>query len=592
VNGKKCNRTARLGAVRCFCVLLALVLSAGSARVFRVSAAPQQALPATAEEMLDRLGPGFNLGNTLDAIVPLKTGADGSLIYSQEAILAGQTVNLTPDGKYSDSEGGNGNRRITDGGFFRTLAEDGFRSVRIPVSFYDHMNAEGDVDPDWMARVKQVVGWALDAGLYVVLNIHRDAMRGEDGVGWIAAHAFHDNSYYSDDKFSGGVYTPGADELARLDAMEKRLVKLWTQIADTFADTDERLLFAGMNEVTGDTYGYYMNGSTGKELACYRYNLKVINELNAQFVDTVRARGGYNRTRFLSVQPYNAKPDSLYEDGGFVKPADSRVLVEVHCYVDYAFVSEVRTANADGSPWRVDPEGIRFTGKVAQEIRDLFAGLKTLRDGGLPLWIGEWGTASLDGEYPAESSQYAGERLLNDEQLAARSQARAEFAELYVSCAREADLPTMIWDDGYKYNMALYNRRGGDSFDAREGWLIDILTQAPDPDPEPQPDPEPEPEPQPDPDPDPTPEPEPQPDPAPAACTITFKANGGWGFPPGRINFRAGEELTVPGAGWMFRPGYRFAGWSLSANGAGTLFTAGQKIKPTGSATVYAVWKR
>ena len=36
------------------------------------------------------------------------------------------------------------------------------------------MSADGTIDAAWMARVKEVVDYAYDAGLYVVLNVHHD----------------------------------------------------------------------------------------------------------------------------------------------------------------------------------------------------------------------------------------------------------------------------------------------------------------------------------------------------------------------------------------------------------------------------------
>lgn len=38
----------------------------------------------------------------------------------------------------------------------------------------DTLGARYDVDPVWMARVQQVVGWALDRGLVAIINSHHD----------------------------------------------------------------------------------------------------------------------------------------------------------------------------------------------------------------------------------------------------------------------------------------------------------------------------------------------------------------------------------------------------------------------------------
>ena len=55
----------------------------------------------------------------------------------------------------------------------------GFRSVRIPVAWSNLMKEDYTISTLWMDRVEEVVNYALDSGLYVVLNLHWDG-------GWIA----------------------------------------------------------------------------------------------------------------------------------------------------------------------------------------------------------------------------------------------------------------------------------------------------------------------------------------------------------------------------------------------------------------------
>ena len=60
----------------------------------------------------------------------------------------------------------------------------GFRSVRIPCSWYVHSDANYNIDPLWMDRVQQVVDYCINDSLYVILNDHYDN-------GWIE-HSFAD----------------------------------------------------------------------------------------------------------------------------------------------------------------------------------------------------------------------------------------------------------------------------------------------------------------------------------------------------------------------------------------------------------------
>ena len=55
------------------------------------------------------------------------------------------------------------------------VADAGFNTVRIPCAWDSHANQTTyQIDPAWMARVKQVVDWCYARNLYVVLNCHWD----------------------------------------------------------------------------------------------------------------------------------------------------------------------------------------------------------------------------------------------------------------------------------------------------------------------------------------------------------------------------------------------------------------------------------
>jgi endoglucanase len=72
----------------------------------------------------------------------------------------------------------------------------------------------------------------------------------------------------------------------------------WTQIANTFRSYNERMLFAGTNEV----HANYETPTTE--------NITVQQSFNQSFVDAVRATGGNNASRTLVVQTYNTNPQS------------------------------------------------------------------------------------------------------------------------------------------------------------------------------------------------------------------------------------------------------------------------------------------
>ena len=142
----------------------------------------------------------------------------------------------------------------------------GFRSVRIPVAWvYGHIS-DADaytIDTAWMNRVKQIVDYCINDGLYVVINDHWDG-------GWLEEHIADTNS-------------------ATIAKNKAVLTAIWTQIAEKFKDYDEHLLFAGLNEPNTEESP---KASTINNLLNY----------NQTFIDAVRATGGQNATRVLVVQ--------------------------------------------------------------------------------------------------------------------------------------------------------------------------------------------------------------------------------------------------------------------------------------------------
>ena len=171
----------------------------------------------TAFEAAANFGPGWNLGNTLDStsynIVEDKAGKKGWIVQWGKKDAQGH---LLPEAW----ETAWGQPIVTE-----VLADYvlslGFSTVRVPITWAEHIGENNRIDPLWLARVKEVVDIFHSRGIYVIINMHHDG--GADG--WIEA--------------SEASYTE----------FGSRFAAVWTQIAETFADYDERLLFESMNEV-------------------------------------------------------------------------------------------------------------------------------------------------------------------------------------------------------------------------------------------------------------------------------------------------------------------------------------------------------
>ncbi|MER7581170.1 cellulase family glycosylhydrolase [Kitasatospora sp. NPDC097691] len=266
---------------------------------------PQDPMAAVA-----RMQPSWNLGNTLDAI-PGETSW--------------------------------GNPAATKALFDR-LRSEGFRSVRIPVSWFPHQSetAPYTIDPVWMNRVKQVVDWALADGLYVEINVHHDSWN------WILNMSTdHDNV------------------VARFDST-------WQQIATVFKDEPRTLLMESINEPQ------FANATDAQKT---RY----LRELNTSFHDIVRNSGGGNKDRLL-VLPTEVtnSAQNLLDDLSTTMASlhDRNLVATVHYYSWYPF--SVNIAN-----------GTTYDTASQKDLTDGFTRVHdTFIAKGIPVYVGEYGLLS------------------------------------------------------------------------------------------------------------------------------------------------------------------------------------------------------
>ena len=237
-------------------------------------------------DVAEAMGAGWNLGNQLEASIggmPDET-AWSNPVVTQELISA--------------------------------VADAGFTSIRVPVSYLDKINdADGyTVDSAWLDRVEEVVQYCYQEGLYVIINMHGDGYYTVDH-GWLLC---------ADDN---------QDEIcAKYEAV-------WKQIAERFSKYDEHLIFESMNEEFNNTY-------SDPDPTAYAN----INKYNQIFVDTVRATGDKNTHRWLLVPGWNTDINYTVGDYGFEMPTDanctageSRMMLSVHYYTpwDYCGTEEL-----------------------------------------------------------------------------------------------------------------------------------------------------------------------------------------------------------------------------------------------------------
>ncbi len=246
----------------------------------------------TALEVIELMGNGINLGNTMEA-------------YGHPTYLQG----ADPTG-FENYWG----QPTTTQEMISGMKAAGFDSLRVPVAWTNGMNFEsGDytIDARLLNRVEEIVNYALNEDMYVIINDHWDG-------GW------------------WGMFG-SEDEAVRTKAMEM-YKSMWTQIGEHFKDYSYKLIFEGANEELGDRLNdKEITGSKGvlTQDECYQKAL----EINQAFVDTIRGLGGYNAERFLLVAGYNTDITMTCDDR-FIMPtdtADSKLLLSVHYYTPWDY---------------------------------------------------------------------------------------------------------------------------------------------------------------------------------------------------------------------------------------------------------------
>ena len=305
---------------------------------------------ADTEAILEDMGLGWNLGNSLDA-----TGGSGL-----------------------DTETSWSNPKTTQA-LIDKVKSLGFNTVRVPVSWGKHVSGDNyTIDSAWLARVKEVVDYCYKNDMYVILNIHHDTKSSESASG--AGYYPRSSAYSSSEKF---------------------VTSVWSQMAEYFKDYDYHLIFETLNEprLIGTGYEWWFNKwSIPSEV---KDAIDCINKLNQKAVDAIRATGSNNRGRLIMCPGYDASIDGATVSG-FKLPTDisgnkNRIAVSVHAYSPYNFAMNVDTSNGATST---------YSSSIKEELKNLFSTLKSnFRDRGIPVVIGEFG--STDKNNTAERVKWA-----------------------------------------------------------------------------------------------------------------------------------------------------------------------------------------
>lgn len=324
----------------------------------------------SASELIAEMGAGWNLGNTMDSEEGGETGW-GNPVTTKEMI--------------------------------DEVHRAGFDTLRIPTTWKNSMGAAPDytVDSEWLKRLEEIIGYALENDMYVILNTHHD-------TDWIKP------------QYEG------------IEDVKVQFAALWTQIAEYFKDYGDHLIFEGLNEprIVGGANEW--NGGTEEGRDC-------LNQLNGVFVETVRKTGGNNETRTLLITTFAAQP-AASAINALTVPDDKYVGVSIHAYTPYRF-----TYDSVGESWNTAV----FDDSCAAEIDAVFASLNEVFTGkGIPVIITEYGSVS---------------KMIDKTWYISNTDEVAKWAKHYVSAAEKYGIPCVWWDNGYHTSgnelFGIFNRR-------------------------------------------------------------------------------------------------------------------------------------
>ncbi|BCJ47575.1 hypothetical protein GCM10010168_19330 [Actinoplanes ianthinogenes] len=387
--------------------LLAAALAVTGAAYGVTSASAEVTTQLTAAQLVTDMGAGWNLGNQLEASnngIPSET-AWGNPVITQALI--------------------------------NKVKASGFKTIRIPVSYLGKIGAGPNytVDAAWLNRIQEVVNYAYNQGLYVVVNMHGDGYKSVGGS-WLICDA--------------------ADQTT----VKAKYQKVWQQVATKFANYNDHLILESMNEEFDGQYG-------NPTQPCYSN----INAYNQIFVDTVRQTGGTNASRWLLVPGWNTNIDYTVGNYGFTLPTDryrassvpsteQRIMISVHYYDPWDF-----TGQEDGAVTQWGPNATNAAKKSTWGQEDYLDGqLKKVRDTfiarGYPVLVGEYGSIDKTA-YDSASNRY-----------------RADYARALVSAAKKYGAATAYWDNGYngQHGFGLFDR--GSATVTQQGIIDAIMTAA------------------------------------------------------------------------------------------------------------------
>lgn len=352
-----------------FMITLSMVMPSTFAKDYTVRAEENE--KTASQKYVEEMGKGWNLGNTFD-------GVDTDV--NKEDL--GETAWGNP---------------IVTRELIKEIKEKGYDSIRMPMTAYrrfSEVDGKYVMNEAWLNRYKEVVDWAVEDDLYVMINIHHDSWL------WLK---------YWDGNVESKEY--------------KMFVDLWEQIADKFKNSSELVSFETINEPQfSDTKE---DGTKIEVDAQTRLDM-----LNKAAYDIIRSSGGNNGSRMIIIPTMNTNHEEKNSEPAyqFIKSLnDENVIATIHYYSEWVFSSNLGITSFDEALY--DWSDTYTAREAAKGALDLVYNKFTKN--GIGVVVGEWGLLGYDSGSEVNQS---GEEL--------------KYYEYMDYLASERGISLMFWDNG------------------------------------------------------------------------------------------------------------------------------------------------
>ena len=221
----------------------------------------------TSVQIVNEMGIGYNLGHSFD-----------SYLHSKNITNPNDAITLL------------GNP-IPTKNLIVNIKKYGFKTIRLPVTWIYFIDQFGNINPEWILRVKEVVKWIIEKNIYCILNVYTDT---ED---WISIES------------------------------KNKYINLWKQIAEEFKDFNEYLIFESMNKPLFLTKYFY-------------YDYDTLLNLTQSFVDTIRNSERFNKERLLIVSGMSSDFELTVSER-FKIPTDpiNKLAISINYYIPEDFTT-------------------------------------------------------------------------------------------------------------------------------------------------------------------------------------------------------------------------------------------------------------